>query len=129
VEDHASFIASNARYTNVLHCTDSQKVCELIHQDGYATDPDYATKLFDIIKEYKLTQYDAPTVATAPVANKHSESVKQGTFFIRSTTNPLGGIVGTAKSGQTFITTILASGWRQVSYNGRTAYIGPAAFK
>jgi hypothetical protein len=29
----------------------------------------------------------------------------------------------------TFITTVLASSWRQISYNGRTAYIGPAAFK
>jgi flagellum-specific peptidoglycan hydrolase FlgJ len=129
VEDQASFIASNARYKNILHITDAQKACELIQQDGYATDPDYATKLYDIIKEYKLTQYDTPTPTTAPVAAKHTEAVKQGAFFIRSTTNPLGGIVGTAKSGQTFITTILSSGWRQISYNGRTAYIGPAAFK
>jgi|GEM_PF-4559078 hypothetical protein len=129
VEDHASFIASNARYKNILHVTDAQKACELIQQDGYATDPDYATKLYDIIKEYKLTQYDTLIQVTAPVANKHTESVMQGTYFIRSTTNPLGGIVGIAKSGQTFITTVLASGWRQISYNGRTAYIGPAAFK
>jgi len=60
-----------------------------------STDPDYATKLYDIIKEYKLTQYDTPAPATAPVAAKHTEAVKQGTFFIRSTTNPLGGIVAT----------------------------------
>ncbi len=60
VEDQASFIASNARYKNILHVTDAQKACELIQQDGYATDPDYATKLYDIIKEYKLTQYDTP---------------------------------------------------------------------
>jgi hypothetical protein len=129
VEDQASFITANARYKNILHVTDAQKACELIQQDGYATAPDYATKLYNIIKEYKLTQCDMQTTVTAPVANKHTESVKQGTFFIRSTTNPLGGIVGTAKSGQTFITTILANGWRQISYNGRTAYIGPAAFK
>lgn len=209
VEDHGSFLASNPRYSNILHFVDYQKVCELIQQDGYATDPTYANQLIGLIKQYSLTQYDAPVPtpvpaaaptlahgigenvvfstcyssstdgpdkvipadrmlrnhgvitktypgshnpyllddglcfvndgdirgpyatpapAPAPVPAKHTETVKNGTYYIRSAAGTVSGIVGTAKGGQAFITTVLASGWRQVSYNGKTAYIGPAAF-
>lgn len=80
IEDHASFIASNARYANLLHCTDAQKACEFVKQDGYATDPEYAGKLFAIIQGYKLAQYDEPVPAsvatTAPAAAKHAETIK-----------------------------------------------------
>ena len=31
---------------------------QALETDGYATDPGYAKKLIDIIKEFNLTQYD-----------------------------------------------------------------------
>jgi lysozyme len=126
VEDHGKFLASNSRYKNMLGCRDYSKVCQLLQQDGYATEPDYASQLIALIKQYGLNQYDG---AAAAVAAKHIEAVKSGTYCIRSKPSTASMIYGYTKSGQSFVTTVLASGWRQISYNGKTAYIGVAAFK
>jgi lysozyme len=126
VTDHGKFLASNARYKNLLGCKDYVKSCQLIQQDGYATEPDYADQLISIIKEYALNQYDG---AAAVVAAKHIETVKGGTFYIHAKASTVSASVGITKVGQAFVTTVLANGWRQITYNGKTAYIGGAAFK
>lgn len=125
VEDHGRFLADNSRYKNLLGCRDYSKVCQLLQQDGYATEPDYASQLIALIKQYGLNRYDG---AAAAVAAKHIEAVKSGTYCIRSKPSTASMIYGYAKSGQSFATIVLSNGWRQISYNGKTAYIGGAAF-
>ena len=125
VTDHSMFLAQNPRYKNLLGCKDYTKSCELLQQDGYATEPDYAVQLIGLIKEYKLDQYDTLPVKPA----QHIEIIKNGTFYVHSKANTLSGIAGTVKGGQAYITAVLPSGWRQITFNGRTAYIGAAAFK
>lgn len=56
--DHALFLVENKRYKNLIGVTDYKKYCELIKADGYATSPDYDTKLINIIEKYNLAQYD-----------------------------------------------------------------------
>lgn len=58
INDHAAFLLENSRYTNIIGCEDYIQACQLIKQDGYATDPDYADLLIKIIKENNLSQYD-----------------------------------------------------------------------
>lgn len=56
--DHAKFLVDNNRYKNLLGVTDYKISCQLIQQDGYATDPSYANLLIQIIEENNLNQYD-----------------------------------------------------------------------
>lgn len=58
IEDHGKFLFVNSRYKNLLWVKDYKKVCVLIQQDGYATDPNYSNKLKTIIEENSLQQYD-----------------------------------------------------------------------
>ena len=46
------------QYQHVLAAKDYATQAQALETDGYATDPDYAKKLIDIIKEFNLTQYD-----------------------------------------------------------------------
>ena len=57
--DHAMLFVNNDRYANILGCEDYKQACQYVHDDGYATDPDYADKLISIIEGYSLTQYDS----------------------------------------------------------------------
>lgn len=58
IEDHGKFLVVNSRYKNLLWLRDYRKVCMLMQQDGYATDPEYANRLIAIIEENKLQKYD-----------------------------------------------------------------------
>jgi hypothetical protein len=203
VEDHGGFLAGNARYKNLLGCTDAETVCNLLQQDGYATEPDYASQLIGLIRQYSLTQYDkisAPTPAPAsantlhhvgenvvfstcyrasddgcekaigadkmlrnhgvitkiysgthnpyllddglcfvndgdirgsynPAPAQHVETVKSGTWYVHTGAGTAAGVIGTVKGGQAFVTAIVGADWRRISFNGRTGYLGPAAFR
>ena len=47
-----------AKYHNIIGVKDIDKACQLVQDDGYATDPSYASKLLNVVKTYNLTQYD-----------------------------------------------------------------------
>ena len=55
VTDHSAFLKANKRYKEVIGETDAIKAA------GYATDPEYANKLIEIIEQYKLTEFDGKT--------------------------------------------------------------------
>ncbi|WP_230912369.1 glycoside hydrolase family 73 protein [Agrilactobacillus fermenti] len=61
--DHAKLLAEGTswnaqQYTHVLNATNYVDAAKALQQDGYATDPDYATKIIQIIEKYHLTKYD-----------------------------------------------------------------------
>lgn len=58
LKDHAMFLTQNSRYKNLLGVKDYKQACTLIQQDGYATAPNYASSLIQIIEQYKIYQYD-----------------------------------------------------------------------
>ncbi|GKQ43162.1 hypothetical protein RD055328_10850 [Companilactobacillus sp. RD055328] len=58
IDDHGNFLVSNPRYSNLLGVTDYKTVTKLLHQDGYATAPNYPEILNSIIETYGLTKYD-----------------------------------------------------------------------
>ncbi|MCI2032973.1 MAG: glycoside hydrolase family 73 protein [Lactobacillus sp.] len=47
-----------AQYQEVLKATTYQAAATALKTDGYATDPDYPSKLVNLIKEWRLDQYD-----------------------------------------------------------------------
>lgn len=58
--DHSKFLRSGARYAFLfrLKITDYEGWAKGLKKAGYATDPNYATRLINIIELYDLDQYD-----------------------------------------------------------------------
>ena len=59
-EDHCKFLKNSKRYSSLftLKITDYKGWARGLKAAGYATNPQYAQKLIDIIELYKLDQYD-----------------------------------------------------------------------
>lgn len=62
-EDHSKFLSSGRRYRSLfsLKITDYRGWARGLKAAGYATNPQYAQRLIDIIETYKLYQYDTAT--------------------------------------------------------------------
>lgn len=63
LEAHAKLLAQGTswnpnQYQHVLAATDYKTAANALQQADYATDPTYAQKLINVIKAYKLYQYD-----------------------------------------------------------------------
>ena len=89
-DDHSRFLVNRPHYKPLfkLKPTDYKGWANGLKQYGYATDPQYASKLIKIIEEYQLHQYDiaketAPPAsdkkATASTANKTPANTKKAT--------------------------------------------------
>lgn len=61
-EDHSKFLVSNTRYASLFHLktTDYKGWSEGLKKAGYATNPQYASRLINLIELYELHQYDTP---------------------------------------------------------------------
>jgi hypothetical protein len=66
VSDHTALLTGAARYRDVIGKTDYKVSCRAIKKAGYATDPDYAEKLINIIETYALQKYDALVMNLTP---------------------------------------------------------------
>lgn len=62
IADHSALLTGLPRYKYVVGETDYKKACRAVHAAGYATDPNYADKLINIIEAYKLYEYDEEAV-------------------------------------------------------------------
>jgi flagellum-specific peptidoglycan hydrolase FlgJ len=58
IRDHSRFLLENRRYAAVIGERDYRKACEALQRAGYATDPNYASKLISIIEANSLAKYD-----------------------------------------------------------------------
>lgn len=54
--------SSRYRYHNLIGVTDYKEAAKLLVKDGYATDPNYANKLVNIIEKYSLYKYDQEVI-------------------------------------------------------------------
>lgn len=80
VADHSALLTGAARYKAVVGETDYKKACKAIKAAGYATAPDYAEKLINIIECYGLTEYDRPA-AGEQEEQKGSGKMKSSEFI------------------------------------------------
>lgn len=58
VRRHGEFLNRYKRYANIIGNDDAEECCRLLQSAGYATDPDYASKLIRYIDIYGLKKYD-----------------------------------------------------------------------
>ena len=58
VKDYYDLITSSSRYAAAVCNKDAESTITAIKNGGYATAPDYITKVMRIVTQYKLTQYD-----------------------------------------------------------------------
>lgn len=73
IKDYGVFLNVNSRYKYALGLTDyKQQITEIIAA-GYATDPDYVSKIISIVEANGLVEYDK-----AVFGKKESETVKTG---------------------------------------------------
>lgn len=71
--DHDNFLSNLTRYEKVIAATDGKTAARELQAAGYATDPDYAAKLIDIMDRYDLYMYDETTADTKPANVKEIE--------------------------------------------------------
>ena len=57
VKDHSEFLQAD-RYSKVINAKDYKTACDEIYKAGYATDPNYTSKLIKLIEDYELHKYD-----------------------------------------------------------------------
>lgn len=71
-DDHSRFLVNRPHYKPLfkLKPTDYKGWANGLKKYGYATDPQYASKLIKIIEEYKLHQYDLTKETASPASTK-----------------------------------------------------------
>jgi flagellum-specific peptidoglycan hydrolase FlgJ len=98
IKDHGNFLLQNSRYAN-LRGTDYKAACQLIQQDGYATDPSYAKQLLEIIEQYQLYKYDQQTGGD-DVKIKDLPTLQQGVTDHKNAVIAVQAIVGAEIDGK-----------------------------
>ena len=97
IRDHSAYLlgaknGSKLRYDGLLKCKNYKEAITLIKNGGYATDPNYISKICTIIQRFNLDRYDAEI---APVDEKVEEEaparydVQCGVFMRKSNARAL----------------------------------------
>ncbi|WP_110665432.1 flagellar assembly peptidoglycan hydrolase FlgJ [Salinicola halophilus] len=82
--DYAKLIGDNPRYRDVVEARTPQGAAEAIQRAGYATDPRYAEKLGQIMRQFGSLDGAGETLAmagNAPPANPHAATNAPTTIF------------------------------------------------
>lgn len=70
-----------------------------------------------------------PKSGSDPVQTTHPETVKPGTWNVRTAPSLDGAIrAGNVLGGQVYDTIIVADGWRQINFRNAIGYVGPKAW-
>lgn len=76
IEDHGKLLATSHYTQYTKNAKDYEEYAKAIHKAGYATDPDYSSKLITIIKENKFNQYDSGEYSVSVEDSKDDGFVK-----------------------------------------------------
>lgn len=57
IKDHSNFLLKD-RYKALIGEIDYKKACQALYNAGYATDPEYPSKLINLIEKHKLHKFD-----------------------------------------------------------------------
>lgn len=95
VKDYYDLITTSSRYSGAVNASSAQKCIEAIKSGGYATDPDYVSKVMSIINANKLTTYDTcmngstsgSTNSSTSNSSTDKTTVKYGQNFLNALYN------------------------------------------
>lgn len=100
IHDH-SLLFQLDRYKKVLQCTTYREQAKEIYKGGYATDPNYPSKLIQIIEENELYQYDnAKITPIYSYIEKGVATVLVNELNVRNSPNTDNTPVATYKKGE-----------------------------
>lgn len=109
IADHSAYLTGakdgdKLRYEGLKGCKKYKTAAQIIKDGGYATSTSYVKALCDIIKEYKLTDYEVKKKATKPaeskpVAKTFKVKVSADDLRIRKTPSLQGEITGYTGKG------------------------------
>lgn len=85
VKDYYNLITGSNRYSKAVNNKDAKSTIKAIHEGGYATDPNYQTKVMSIINTYNLTQYDKCMTGSqsATQTNSQKATPKTSTYIVK----------------------------------------------
>lgn len=124
IADHSAYLTGakdgdELRYKGLKGCKKYKQAAQIIKAGGYATSTSYVKALCDIIKEYKLTDYEVkkatkpatkPATTTKPAAKTFKVRVTADDLRIRKTPSLKGEIAGYTGKG-VFTITEEKNGW------------------
>lgn len=124
IADHSAYLTGakdgdELRYKGLKGCKKYKQAAQIIKAGGYATSTSYVKALCDIIKEYKLTDYEVkkatkpatkPATTTKPAAKTFKVRVTADDLRIRKTPSLKGEITGYTGKG-IFTITEEKNGW------------------
>lgn len=79
LKDHLNFLKGD-RYqkAGVLKATNPKDYAKALHKAGYATDPNYVSKIMSIVDRYNLKQYDKKVVSKPKESTSNTYKVVKG---------------------------------------------------
>lgn len=101
VEDHGAFLNQNSRYHNLLGDTSYVSVANKLRADGYATDPNYASALINLVQTYGLDRLDSIALSGATAVNNKGNGVANNDAYNTSDT---GNGTSTSTGGTSYYT-------------------------
>lgn len=91
------------KYSNIIGETDYKKAAQDLQADGFATDPNYATKVINIIETNKLTKYDVKEEPKPNVDEKYTVVTSLNGYLTAADAKAGKNIKGTVKAGTYFV--------------------------
>lgn len=101
VEDHGAFLNQNSRYHNLLGDTSYVSVANKLRADGYATDPNYASALINLVQTYGLDRLDSIALSGATAVNNKGNGAANNNAYNTSDT---GNGTSTSTGGTSYYT-------------------------
>ena len=140
IADHSAYlldamIGSKKRYEGLKGCLDYKKAIQIIKDGGYATSPDYVTKICNIIEKWNLTDYDIEnaTTPTTPADNSNYPAVPFTVKVIiddlnyRSEPSMNGKVNGQTGKG-IFTITKVSNGWGKLKSGAGWIWLGNPSY-
>lgn len=131
IADHAAYllgatIGTKKRYEGLLKAKNYKEAIEIIKYGGYATDPDYISKVCSLIQRFSLDRFDkAPEVKEPETPKKKVYRIQLGVYKSKGNAVKKQNQLKAAYSISTFIETVdgmyvvYAGSYEQVSYAKR----------
>lgn len=121
VDGYYEFLENNKRYKPALGLQDPLTQITVIARAGYATDPQYARKVYNIIVQYSLQKYDNKLESSKQDTNLYYVNADKG-LNVRSAANSKSEKICALTKG-TEVEVLEYGTWSKIKVNGMKGYV------